>query len=119
MARFSIDENLPAAVARLLREAGHDAVTVGEQGLRGVCDADLDPLCRRERRAVVTLDRGFGDVRRHPPRGAAGIVILRLESQSAEAALLLIERLLPALREHALQDTLWVVDEKRIRIREG
>ncbi len=119
MARFKIDENLPAAIAQLLREAGHDAVTVGEQGLRGVTDADLDAVCRAERRAVVTLDRGFGDVRRHPPRGAAGILILRMESQSSDAALLLMKRLLPALRENSLQDTLWIVDENKIRIREG
>ncbi|WP_368730321.1 DUF5615 family PIN-like protein [Nitrosococcus oceani] len=32
---FKIDENLPVEVAELLCEAGHDALTVDEQELRG------------------------------------------------------------------------------------
>ena len=33
--KFKIDENLPTEAADLLRSAGHDAVTVGEQRLGG------------------------------------------------------------------------------------
>ena len=33
--RFKIDENLPVEAAELLRQAGHDAVTVLEQHLGG------------------------------------------------------------------------------------
>ena len=33
--KFKIDENLPREVAALLRDAGHDAMTVVDQGLGG------------------------------------------------------------------------------------
>jgi uncharacterized protein DUF5615 len=33
--KFKIDENLPIEAAALLREAGHDALTVHDQNLRG------------------------------------------------------------------------------------
>lgn len=33
--KFKIDENLPVEAVLLLREAGHDALSVHEQGLRG------------------------------------------------------------------------------------
>ena len=33
--RLKVDENLPRAVCDLLQRAGHDAISVGEQGLSG------------------------------------------------------------------------------------
>ena len=65
----------------------------------------------------MTLDRRFGDVRRHPPGSHAGIVVLRLPDQSVTA----IERTVVRLGRHLVQQDisgrLWIVDENRIRIR--
>lgn len=33
MLKFKVDENLPVEAAALLRDAGHDAVTVDDQGM--------------------------------------------------------------------------------------
>jgi hypothetical protein len=48
---FKIDENLHEEVAGLLREHGHDALSVYEQRLRGIPDDDLAAVCKREGRA--------------------------------------------------------------------
>ena len=53
---FKVDENLHADAAELLRLAGHDAVTVLDQGLRGHADGEIADVCRIEQRAIVTLD---------------------------------------------------------------
>ena len=45
--RFKTDENLHEEVAQLLRQAGHDAVTVWNQGMQGHADAELAAVCRR------------------------------------------------------------------------
>ncbi len=39
--RFKIDENLPGEVCNLLNSAGHDAISVGQQGLGGAADAQI------------------------------------------------------------------------------
>lgn len=39
--KFKVDENLPVEAATILREAGHDALTVHDQGLRGAFDPKL------------------------------------------------------------------------------
>ena len=70
--RFKVDENLPAEVADLLRAAGHDAVTVNDQGVGGAKDPDLANLLQREQRAFVTLDSGFSDIRTYPPHEYSG-----------------------------------------------
>lgn len=54
--QFKLDENLPVELANLFGEAGHDAVTVLDQGLGGAGDPDVASACLRERRTIVTLD---------------------------------------------------------------
>ena len=60
--RFKVDENLPDEVCNPLNRAGHDAISVGQQGLGGVADAQLYQLCQNERRVLVTLDVDFANV---------------------------------------------------------
>ena len=55
--KFKLDENLSRRAADLIRAAGHDAVTVASEGLRGAADETLFEVCMRESRALVTLDR--------------------------------------------------------------
>jgi hypothetical protein len=55
-----IDEMFPAAAAEILRtKYGHDAVQVGEVGLRAADDTQVAAAGRAERRAVVTENVDF------------------------------------------------------------
>ena len=85
--RFKLDENLPAELAELFRQAGHEAVTVLDEGLGGASDPDVASTCVREHRAIVTLDTDFADIRTYPPGDYAGIVVFRLESQARDHVL--------------------------------
>ena len=75
--RFKTDENLPREVADYLVQSGHDALRVDEQGLAGVADPGVAAVCLVERRAIVTLDTDFMDIRRFPPeqysQGTSGV----------------------------------------------
>ena len=115
--RFKLDENLPVELAQLFRRAGHDASTVLEQHLGGARDADLVSVCVREKRAIVTLDTDFSDIRTYPPAAHAGLIVLRLRSQARDHVLSIAERLMTALPETTLDGELWIVEESRIRIR--
>jgi predicted nuclease of predicted toxin-antitoxin system len=114
--RFKIDENLPVEVAVLLQEAGHSAETVYSEGLQGASDAFLIEECRKENRALVTLDLDFGDVRNYPHDHHAGMIILRPRSQDKVSLISLIRRLLVVLQIETTSVTLWIVDERAIRI---
>ncbi len=116
--RFKTDENLPGEAAELLRSAGHDALTVFEQSLGGEPDPDLASICRREQRALVTLDLGFADIRTYPPEEYQGLIVLRLERQDKTYVFDVLERLLPMLEAEPLANRLWIVEEERVRIRD-
>ena len=74
--KFKVDENLPSELAELLNQAGHDAVTVNDEGLGGVDDEVLVPVCKREERALLTFDLGLADIRSYPPSQYPGLIVL-------------------------------------------
>ena len=117
--KFKVDENLPADVAGILREGGHDASTAIEQGLGGARDSAIMDACRREGRALVTLDLGFADIRAYPPAAGPGCLVVRLARQDRNGVLCAIRRVLPLLRKRTVSGAIWVIDEWRVRIREA
>jgi predicted nuclease of predicted toxin-antitoxin system len=116
--KIKTDENLPVEVAEDLRGAGHDAVTVLDQRLGGRGDPDVAAACRREGRALVTLDLDFANVRRYPPADHPGIVVLRLVRQDKPYVLDVMRRPVPLLASEPRDRRLWIVEEARIRVRE-
>jgi predicted nuclease of predicted toxin-antitoxin system len=115
--RFKIDENLPIEVAEALQQAGHDAATVPEQHLGGSADAQLATLCKREGRALVTLDVDFADIRCYPPAEFPGLIVLRLRQQDKPCVLEVLTRLVQVICREPLEGHLWIVEESRVRIR--
>lgn len=115
--KFKVDENLPVAVVEILERGGHDAATVMEQGLSGSSDRRLASIARDEKRAIVTLDLDFGDIRNYPLTEYAGIIVLRLLHQDKPHVLAVIQRLLPLLKTESLSGHLWLIDEDKVRVR--
>jgi predicted nuclease of predicted toxin-antitoxin system len=78
-----LDENIPASTALVAVDIGHDVATVIGENLIGATDADVLSASTRDERILVTLDRGFGDLRAYPPGTHGGIVVLRVDSHDA------------------------------------
>jgi predicted nuclease of predicted toxin-antitoxin system len=115
--RFKVDENLPREACDLLNRAGHDATSVGQQGLAGADDARIYQLCQGEQRALLTLDVDFANVHAYDPKSSAGVIVLRLVRQDRQRVLDAVARMLPVLEREPLRKRLWLVEEDRIRMR--
>lgn len=115
--RFKLDENMPADLAVRLREAGHDAESVADEGLSGAADSPVLAAATAERRILMTFDLDFADVRHYPPGTYAGIVVFRLEDQRWQSLQGPLERPLSSGRVKTLDQGLAVVDETRVRFR--
>jgi predicted nuclease of predicted toxin-antitoxin system len=115
--RFKTDENLPASVVNVLRNAGHDVHTVVDERLAGATDDVVLAAATQEQRAFLTLDKDFADIRAYPPADYAGIVVLRAGDQSAANIRALVSRLLPLIQAGGLTGKLWIVDTRRVRVR--
>ena len=74
-------------------------------------------VCTAESRALVTLDRDFGQVLRYPPAASAGLVALEIGPRATHAALLdRVRELLTVLRTRSPSGALWIVEPGRVRI---
>lgn len=116
--RFKIDENLPPDVADLLRNDGHEAYTVFDQGLRSHTDPQVIAVCQAEGLALLSLDLDFSNILNFPPEQFAGLIVLRLHRPGREAVLRMVRRILPHFAAQPIAGKLWIVDEARIRIRQ-
>lgn len=82
--RYLIDENIPAPLVPLLRNAGHDVQEVAAVAL-GAEDRPVLEQATRGRRVLVSLDLDFGElVFRDRMSGESGVVLLRLPTHSLQ-----------------------------------
>lgn len=117
--RIKIDENLPIEAAVLLRQAGHDALTIRDQQMVGHPDPQVAAICQLEQRVLLTLDLDFADIRAYPPADYFGIIVLRPRSQAKTVVLELIDQMIPLLDSEPIVGNLWIVQDSGLRIREG
>lgn len=115
--KFKLDENLSPSLAEMFAAAGHDAHSVAQQALGGQPDARVIEVCSREQRALVTLDSDFSNILAYPPAKFAGIVVLRLADQGHVRVEAALQRVLDLVNNEPVAGALWIVEERRIRIR--
>ena len=114
---FKLDENLPDSLVAAFTSAGHDAMSVVSQDLQGASDATVADVCREEDRALVTIDKGFADIRAYPPAEYPGIIVLRLDRQDIAYLRATIRRVLRLVPVHTINRTLWIVEDEKVRFR--
>ncbi len=116
MAKLKVEENLAAEVTTLLKDAGHDAMSIHDQNMVGCTDDHIASVCQMEERAIVTLDLDFSDIRSYPPEDHCGIV-MRPEKHDQASVLEVLTKLIPKLDDEPLEGKLWIVNRRTIRIR--
>lgn len=114
--RFKIDEDLPGEIAGQLRAAGYDALSVLEQKLLGTKDEALWSIVQQESRCLITADKGFADIRLHPPGTHAGIVLFRLPRESREGYISLVRYILDQFDLASAIGAIVVVSPDSIRV---
>ena len=115
--KFLTDEDVPRSTARVLRDAGFDAVDVRDVGLRGRSDSEVFAYAQQERRILITCDMGFSNILHFPPGENEGILVVRIpDSEKVEK---FNEEILRSIQEVGgeLNRHLAIVEVGRVRLR--
>ena len=111
--RFLVDECTGPAVAKWLRERGHDVFSVYDQG-RGMDDEAVILKAFTEHRILITSDKDFGEKVYRERRRHWGVVLLRLRDERAPNKIEAVKRLLEYHSER-LPNRFVVVTETAVR----
>ncbi|RPH61532.1 MAG: hypothetical protein EHM81_04055 [Chloroflexi bacterium] len=115
--RFLTDEDVPRSTARVLRDAGFDAVDVRDVGLRGKSDAQVYAFAQHENRLLITCDLGFSNILNFPPAESAGLLVVRIPD--SEPIDVFNHEVLQAVTEigENLRQHLAIVEKGKVRLR--
>ncbi len=80
-------------------------------------DENLPHIAAVEGRMLVTMDRGFADIRRYPPGQHPGILLLRLSDQRPPTVAATLTALLQAYALEALAGCVVVAQPNTVRVR--
>ena len=115
--RFLIDECTGPAVARWLREAGHDVFSVYDDA-RGLDDDSILALAVSENRILITNDKDFGEKVYRDGVSHQGIVLLRLQDERPATKITVLRQLLENHSDQ-LAGSYVVATEKVVRLSAG
>lgn len=115
--KLLLDQGLPRSAALLLRNAGVEALHVGEIGLASAADISIIERARQEQEVVVTLDADFHALLALSGAAAPSVIRLRMEGLRAEAAAELIRKILAEWSQQLQEGAVLTVQSRRIRFR--
>ena len=117
--RVLLDANMPRSALSLLERHGHSVEHSRDIGLGNVPDAQVAARAIETSAVLMTRDLDFADIRRYPPMGHPGIVVLRMADDAVAADIVqLIERFIQRTDLIAkLPGHLIILEPARVRFR--
>lgn len=115
--KIKLDENMPAGLVDILKQLGHDADSVPEEGLSGRNDPIVWAAAQSEDRFFITQDLDFSDLRQFQPGTHAGILLVRLQNPNRTALTSIVKHLFEVEDVLNWYGAFVVVTERKLRIR--
>lgn len=115
--KLLLDQGLPRTGAALLREAGFDAVHVGELGMAFAEDGQILERARQDESVVVTLDADFHALLALAEASRPSVIRLRVEGLRGWSVAELIKKVVAACSEELEAGAAVTADLRRVRIR--
>ena len=112
-----LDQGLPRSAVLYLREAGIDAVHVGEIGLEAADGPTILEHARKQNRTIVTLDADFHRLLALAGATGPSVIRIRMEGFRAKELAELLVRVLGECGEDIKQGAVVSVTESGLRLR--
>ncbi len=115
--RFLADMGVSTGVVEWLRNHGHDAKHLREEGLHRMPNGEIFAKAIHENRIIITFDLDFGEIVALAKGKTASVILFRLHNTRTSH---LLDRLSAVLKDSASaleQGAVVVVEESRHRVR--
>lgn len=113
--KFLVDESVEYPLVNLLRDLGHDIVSIAENQT-GLRDEDVLYKAFRDKRILITNDKDFGELTFLKKLSSVGVILFRLPEEDVESKK---RRLLTLFNKYSakIPGHFVVITQSQIRIR--
>jgi predicted nuclease of predicted toxin-antitoxin system len=115
--KFLADMGISPRLTEELRQRGHDAVHLSEQGLNRMTDGEILQKARQENRIVLTHDLDFGELLAASGGDLPSVIIFRLKDMRPSNVARHLFGILNQRSDALEQGVIISVTDRKIRIR--
>ncbi len=115
--RFLADMGVSVRLVQWLREQGHDAVHLQEQGLQRLPNGTIFERAATENRIVLTFDLDFGEIVALSGGRSASVILFRLHNTRMQHVRERLRAVLAESKGSLEQGVIITVEESRHRVR--
>ncbi len=115
--RFLADMGVSQQVVEWLRNAGHDAVHLRDEGLQRLPNGEIFQKAGREQRIVLTFDLDFGEIMAASAGQVISVILFRLRNTRADFVIQRLDDVLTHSSADLSQGAIVVVEDGRHRVR--
>jgi predicted nuclease of predicted toxin-antitoxin system len=115
--KFLADMGVSMSTATSLRDAGHDAVHLRDEGLLKLEDSEILDKARSESRIVLTFDLDFADLLAASGEKLPSVIIFRLRNQTPSSVRPRLFEIVSECETDLNAGAVVVVEETRYRVR--
>jgi len=104
-------------IVQWLRDQGHDALHLREQGLQRMPDEQVFAKAAAESRIILTFDLDFGEIVASTGNRHVSVVVFRVRDTRTDQVIVRLRDVLSASSEALLSGSIVVVEDQRYRVR--
>ncbi len=115
--RFLADVGVSLTTVKALRQEGHDAVHLREQGLQRLPDEEILGKARQENRIILTFDLDFADLLALGMAQSPSVMIFRLSNETPASVIPRMLSVIQERRKELEEGAIIMIEDSRYRLR--
>lgn len=115
--RWLLDQGIPRSTGSRLRDAGHDAIHVGDIGMSAAIDMDIMAYALRKKRIIVTFDADFHSILARQRANQPSVIRIREEGLKSNIIEKLLLHMANRFSAELLNGCLMSYQNQKIRLR--
>lgn len=115
--KFIADMGVSQRVASWLKEQGHDALHLRDEGLQRLPNGQIFEMAKARQSIVLTFDLDFGEIIALSGESSVSVILFRLNNTSTPFVIKRLQAVLASASDALASRAIVVVEDTRHRIR--
>jgi predicted nuclease of predicted toxin-antitoxin system len=111
-----VDESVTRNIREWLKKKGFDTINVSDTSLKGAEDHEIAEYAAKNDMTILTLDTDFAQIYHKSPKGALGVIVIRINHSTPATILETLTRAHEKINLKKTHNQLIIITQRKIRI---